>query len=1347
MSRWRTMTFVGMLVALVTMPICGVDGLAGEIVVNTGDRFELAVSSSGALTEVSMDGRELPRGGRGEFFPISICDVTKHAEFVPVAGKTLVENDGAVVHRAELADLSLDVTGRFEATDELISVKLSVQDTSGKDRGLLVRFALPIQAEGWRWWDDVDATRAIGTTGTYENSRRIREFAALPEWHDQPALDMGAHSVNFCNVITGPVGLCYAVPLDQPRIFRTGYDAEQGLFYIVYDVALAKETEPPSAAELTFHVYRCDPDWGMRSALDRYYRLFPQFFAKHVTKEGMWMAFSKLSEVDNVNEFRFALQEGAPEPGYDDRLDVDSLTYFTHAGLFANIADYNPETDPEPSYERQLDAVREKFRQQTGSAETFDASGLHDRQGRLSVKRTSVYGHVIAQYNLDAQLPYGEYMLGRIPGVFRSYRERRGGELDGFYYDGITTGINYRRDHFRYAEYPPIWDPVQERPFLYNYFSSVEFAKEVAKRLHAQGKITMMNGAMGSSFYTAPYLDVMGSETGLRINRGSFNYIRTICRQKPFVTLLKGNFSELTEADMALFMKRCVAYGVFPGVFDWPPSGLGPGSRYWDHAEWYERDRGNHRLYQTLCQQLARAGWEPLTLARSRNPHLALERFGTASDGEIFFTVLNDAAGVAESVVSIPVEALPDDPVVVDEATLRWLPDASREKGSGTFCAKHPSGRSGKRSLTPFSGLDVPLRLEPESLAVLHVTSKKQLAQTHIDEILRNLSLRNEMRKIDVERPESSVHWRKTRYGAYERDNVDDKSCLKLANASSSQTKGAMQWVMLYQQEAEPLKLRLRLKCDQVTPDNQGSLHVDAVLCHVNMKTRFTERKREKYELDTGTYDWRDVEIIIKPERPLRSIQLSPYLWRCSGTVWIDEVSITPVAQPDHQYVVDPTMDQWYEQPSAGCVKEMDARFARLETDISKLKESDVDAFAGSALAIVNAASTHRQWIQESKLDNPCRRELRELEDLSARLSLVCSTLMGVHGPYVDVPTVAVPGEEMSVRVRVIGTEESNLRYAIQTPSDWHCQAVAGGHFKITVPQDALGTTARLTATATVGSPTGPVLSLQKTTEVRVVPALEATMRLGGVSASGEQFRFLVDATNNSQTPMEVSLRTKLPQNWQLVAPGEVWPVEAKTTNRIPFCVTPSKETKPGRYEIRAEVAMQASKTPLAFSRSVYFVPGSLNLLANPGFELESATRWSKNEGSLEIDAKQFHGGRQSLKLSNKSPSLRSGASQTITLNQKTPQSIFVRGHAKADGVSGHAGTGFSVYVDIYYTDGTPLYGHTINWQTGTTDWQYGEMTIGPAKPIRNVNVYLLLRGHSGTAWFDDLFVAETPFQ
>jgi hypothetical protein len=65
--------------------------------------------------------------------------------------------------------------------------------------------------------------------------------------------------------------------------------------------------------------------------------------------------------------------------------------------------------------------------------------------------------------------------------------------------------------------------------------------------------------------------------------------------------------------------------------------------------------------------------------------------------------------------------------------------------------------------------------------------------------------------------------------------------------------------------------------------------------------------------------------------------------------------------------------------------------------------------------------------------------------------------------------------------------------------------------------------------------------------------------------------------------------------------------------------------------------------------------------------------------------------------------------------------------------------------VDIYFTDGTPWYGNTFNFPTGTTDWQLGELYLEPAKPIRNVNVYMLLRNKTGKAWFDDVAVMEDP--
>jgi hypothetical protein len=1190
----------------------------------------------------------------------------------------------------------------------------------------------------------METKRQIGTSGTYENSQRMREFAALPEWRDKPALSMGAHAVNFCSVITGSAGLCYAVPLDEPRIFRTGYDADKGLFYIVYDVALARQTEPPSTAEFNFYVYRCDPDWGMRGALDRYYRLFPQFFTKHVEREGMWMAFSKLSGVDNVNEFRFTFQEGAPEPGYDDGLGAYSLTYFTHAGMFADIPNFNPETDPEPSYQTQLAAMREKFKRSTGSAEIYNTSGLYDSQEQLSIKRTAVYGHIIAQYNLDPQLPYGQYMLQTIPSVFQSYRKNRGGELDGFYYDGITTGINYRREHFQYADYPPIWDPINQKPFLYNYFSSVEFAKETAKRLHAQGKITMMNGAMGSSFYTAPYLDVMGAETGLRINRASFNYVRTICCQKPFVTLLKGNFSQLTREDIALFMKRCVAYGVFPGFFDWPPSGLGPGSRYWDHAEWFERDRLNHRKHQALCQQLAQAGWEPLTLARSRDPELALERFGRREDGNVFFTVLNDMTHPAETVVSIPAKALPDDPVVVDEADLKWLAAA---------------GITGDR-------LEIPLRLGPESLSVLHVASKQQLAKSHAAEILKNLALQKQMRELEKDRPEYLVHWPATGSGAYQRDDVEGRSCLKLASQSDNQTKGVTQWVMLYQDEPRPLKLRLRLKCDKVEPGSQGQLAVDGLLCHVNMRTQFTERKREQFKLDHGTYDWREKEFIIQPVRRLRSIQLTLNLQRCSGTVWIHEISVTPVTDPTHEYVVDPGMEQWYERPAAEQLNQIDSMFAQLETELRELTEepqtpespsprrggvggggkgTSIDTITQICLSVLNKASAHKKWIQDNKLENPCRRELRELNDLTARLSLVGSTLMGVRGPYVDAPSVAVPGEEITARVRVEGTGSADVHYAVQASEGWRCQVAGDGNFTVKVPENSVGTTGQLVATAALQTASGSTLRLEESAQIRVVPAIEAAMRLCDVSASGDKFHFVIDVSNNGQSPTEVSLRTQLPEGWRQEPTSEAGKVDGKSKKSLALCVIPSQKMRPGKYELRVAISSPKLSKPIEFSHVLSFLPASLNLLKNPGFEAAEPANWARNEGEYQIDMRQFHGGRQSLKLHNDSRDQRSGASQTIVLNQKAPRPIFVRGHAKAENVSGHPGQSFSVYVDIYYTDGTPLYGQTIDWQTGTTDWQYGEMTIEPSKPIRNVNVYLLLRGQSGTAWFDDIFVTEQP--
>jgi hypothetical protein len=156
------------------------------------------------------------------------------------------------------------------------------------------------------------------------------------------------------------------------------------------------------------------------------------------------------------------------------------------------------------------------------------------------------------------------------------------------------------------------------------------------------------------------------------------------------------------------------------------------------------------------------------------------------------------------------------------------------------------------------------------------------------------------------------------------------------------------------------------------------------------------------------------------------------------------------------------------------------------------------------------------------------------------------------------------------------------------------------------------------------------------------------------------------------------------------------------------------------------------------------YIPKEANLLRNPGFE-EGRAAWSGFGETWGVDTWMFRSGAASARLHNARPSAQSQISQTVTLNQAQPGAILVRAASRAEDVSGRPDSGYSLYVDLYYTDGTPLYGQTYNFATGTTDWQVGELCIEPAKPIRNVNVYLLLRSKSGTAWFDDVAVMEDP--
>jgi hypothetical protein len=95
------------------------------------------------------------------------------------------------------------------------------------------------------------------------------------------------------------------------------------------------------------------------------------------------------------------------------------------------------------------------------------------------------------------------------------------------------------------------------------------------------------------------------------------------------------DFEKFSHDLVEKYMKRSLAYGMFPGFFSHNASQ----GHYFTRPELYERDRELFKKYVPLCKLVAEAGWAPVTNARSNDENVYVERFG-----EKYLTVFNDSA-------------------------------------------------------------------------------------------------------------------------------------------------------------------------------------------------------------------------------------------------------------------------------------------------------------------------------------------------------------------------------------------------------------------------------------------------------------------------------------------------------------------------------------------------------------------------------------------------------------------------------------------------------------------------------------------------------------------------------
>ena len=191
--------------------------------------------------------------------------------------------------------------------------------------------------------------------------------------------------------------------------------------------------------------------------------------------------------------------------------------------------------------------------------------------------------------------------------------------------------MNYRRDHFRTASVPLVFDR-EGRPCQLMIFNTWTFERDIAAQMHARGKLLFANAVLWQFSFPAPLLDVLGTEVNW-LRQGAYqpdsdavmNFRRALCRQKPYCLLMNTDYAASRRRWWSAISSAASSTASGPASLIEEAASKDP---YWASAKkWYERDRPLFKKYIPLLRRVTAAGWQPLTHAACDNPRILIERF------------------------------------------------------------------------------------------------------------------------------------------------------------------------------------------------------------------------------------------------------------------------------------------------------------------------------------------------------------------------------------------------------------------------------------------------------------------------------------------------------------------------------------------------------------------------------------------------------------------------------------------------------------------------------------------------------------------------------------------------
>ena len=445
-------------------------------------------------------------------------------------------------------------------------------------------------------------------------------------------------------VANGTQGQAIGIDLNLPVHGRNGFNALSNSLFVGWDIALTPEKPTATVRLFTFNF---NAKWAFRGALDKLYKVFPEAFAVRVKKQGLWMPFAKISAVEGWEDFGFAIKEGDGETQWDDAHGIQTYRYTEPTTWWMKM-----ESQGKPS--TMADCLKEVERLvqegKNAHAKSFASSVIHDVEGKPVglIKDTPWCNGIVWSMNSAPGIKgeHTDYSVKWSEVKEKHYGPNAKGVLEGEYIDSsecyVTHYIDTRRDHFAAYELPLTYDNRTLMPGATKYHITYEYVKGITKDIRAIGKTMMANSTPNRLWFLAPILDIMGTETNWKqgdkwepMSTNELFYRRALCAGKPYCFLQNTDFTRFSYECSEKYMKRSLAYGMYPGYF----SPNASGNHYFKNPTIYNRDRPLFKKYVPLCKLVGEAGWRPLTYARSSQQDMHVERFGKS-----YFTVFNDNA-------------------------------------------------------------------------------------------------------------------------------------------------------------------------------------------------------------------------------------------------------------------------------------------------------------------------------------------------------------------------------------------------------------------------------------------------------------------------------------------------------------------------------------------------------------------------------------------------------------------------------------------------------------------------------------------------------------------------------